>query len=683
MSLLPPRRSKKRHKGRSRTNDSRASANDAGERSIASPGSTSTTVLPMLPNKMGGASNSVYSQSSGSLILQKQNIGIRPRRTGRYEEDQQDGPESSPTMMGTLKSVRRSASTSNLVRGGAGDGLYSQQRKRPFATGVHLPGLQMKVNASEPTLLGGVELDAESVRSENLNYMPMNLPLEVIQVRSEIEVQKIDSVMAKKVRRERRKMKKHQEKITEKYTRAQRYKEERERQELQCSWLTVLVHAFSLNTFPEMCRPHYEERMQELRVDALAERIQRMTRRTLLKKQWADLSKFIGHIVKCKWHFGLQIRCWRRYKAADLVTQFVLDASKLGDGCKVVAKFSGKIRRLQNVTKDFLAVTRGRIKVLGKMLDEVALEWVNKKQSFLDDDATMTGINIKVKKSNRFRKDQVQAINQTVSQWKKTDARFTAMVKKQKELGRCVISNKMRTVPFLSQKLAERVCWDVLHAARLRHVENLEGAFRKQHEAAKKVAGTTYSVDDVKDIIFPTNGGYVMKVNLVDNMRVEQAPFFFFWTSFKPKSIREVLWDAYEAAHLREYGDVVKKELDRRREKAMKGALQREEQNRRARAKRAALKRKLTKPSRTQEERKAALEAVAATAAKAREEAAEKISSKQAPSVVVTTSMEIVEIGNIVGPVPVLSEQGLRPSISRSGKLALAEATPEEEEQGE
>ena len=108
----------------------------------------------------------------------------------------------------------------------------------------------MKLNASEPTLLDGVELDAESVRSENLNYMPMNLPLEVIQVRSEIEVHKIDSVMAKKVRRERRKMKKHQEKITEKYTRAQRYKEERERQELQCSWLTVLVHAFALNTFP-------------------------------------------------------------------------------------------------------------------------------------------------------------------------------------------------------------------------------------------------------------------------------------------------------------------------------------------------------------------------------------------------------------------------------------------------
>ena len=30
------------------------------------------------------------------------------------------------------------------------------------------------------------------MRSENLQVMPMNLPLEAIQVRSEIEVQKID-----------------------------------------------------------------------------------------------------------------------------------------------------------------------------------------------------------------------------------------------------------------------------------------------------------------------------------------------------------------------------------------------------------------------------------------------------------------------------------------------------------
>ena len=117
------------------------------------------------------------------------------------------------------------------------------------------------------------------------------------------------------------------------YSHIERYKEQRERQELQRSWMVMLVHHFSLSVMPERCRAHYEERMDAMRVDALAERIQRLSRRVQLKKQWADLSKFYGHIAKCKWHLGLQIRCWRRWKAAELVTQFVLDASKLGDGC--------------------------------------------------------------------------------------------------------------------------------------------------------------------------------------------------------------------------------------------------------------------------------------------------------------------------------------------------------------
>ncbi len=616
----------------------------------------------------------MYSKSTGSLSDPRgQKI-----TGGRYDEG---GPESSPKSLRYSKPIV-SSSTPNLVRGGAGEGLYSKRRKRPFATGVNLPGLQQNPSASVGSLsLNGVVLDEFSVRSENLEAMPMNLPLEVIQVRSEIEVQKIDVAMAKKVTRENRKMKKHQEKITEKYTRVQRYKEERERQELQRSWMVMLVHHFSLGVMPERCRPHYEERVDAMRVDALAERIQRMSRRVLLKRQWAELSKFYGHIAKCKWHLGLQIRCWRRWKAAELVTQFVHDASKIGDGCKVVAKFSKKIRRLQNVTKDFLAATRGRIKVLAKVLDEVALDWVNQKQRLLDDDATMTKLDVKAKKRNRFRKEQVQDINATVGQWMKTDARFTAMIQKQKELGRYSKPNKLRIVPFLGQAACSKVLWGVLHDTRMMHVANMEAAMQKAHEAAKKTAGTSFTVDDVSEIIFPTNGGYVMKIDPMRNASdANKVPFFCFWTSFKPRSIREVLFDAYGAAHMEEYGDVVKKEMDRRRDKAMKGALLREDQNRRARAKRAALKEKLlgtnsAKPSMSSDEKKKALERVAASAAKAREEAAaaaaaakaekekekEKEKAKKNNPVVTSSigTIEIVDVGNIaISPTPPVGRPG-------------------------
>ena len=618
------------------------------------------------------------------------------------EKNNESGPESPSPKNGSShnmmsKSSMVSASTPNLVRGGAGEGPYSRKLKRPYCTGLHLPGLQINPTASVGSLsLNGVVLDAESVRSENLQVMPMNLPLEAIQVRSEIEVQKIDVAMANKSIREKGKMKKHQEKITEKYTRVQRYKEQRERQELQRSWMVTLVHHFSLSVMPERCRAHYEERMDAMRVDALAERIQRLSRRVQLKKQWADLSKFYGHIAKCKWHLGLQIRCWRRWKAAELVTQFVLDASKLGDGCKVVAKFAKKIRRLQNVTKDFLATTRGRVKVLSRLLDEVAEDWVSKKQRLLDNDATMAKLNVKVKKSNRFRKAQVEDINKTVAQWKKTDARFQTMIQKQKDLGRCVMPNKLRIVPFLGDARRRQVCWNVLHDARMVHVANIEVAVQKQHEAAKKMAGTSFTVDDVSEIIFPTNGGYVMKIDPMRNASdATKVPFFCFWTSFKPKSIREVLFDAYGAAHMEEYGDVVKKEMDRRRDKAMKGALLREDQNRRARAKRAALKEKLlgtnsAKPSMSSDEKKKALERVAASAAKAREEAAaaaaekekekEKENEKKAkinkPVVNISIgSIEIVDVGTIaVSPA--------RPK-SRPGSLNVEPIPIPEEERTE
>ena len=67
------------------------------------------------------------------------------------------------------------------------------------------------------------------------------------------------------------------------------------------------------------------------------------------------------------------------------------------------------------------------------------------------------------------------------------------------------------------------------------HVANMEAAMQKAHEAAKKTAGTSFTVDDVSEIIFPTNGGYVMKIDPMRNASdANKVPFFCFWTSFKP-----------------------------------------------------------------------------------------------------------------------------------------------------
>ena len=411
-----------------------------------------------------------------------------------------------------------------------------------------------------------------------------------------------------------------------------------------------------------------------MRVDKLAERIQRLHRRVTVKKQWADLSKFYSHISKCQWHLGLQIRCWRRWRAADLCTTFLLDAAKIGDGCKVVAKFSTKIRRLQRVTRDFLAITKGRITVLHSVLDVVAEEWLQKKQGLLDADATMTSIKVKVQKGNRYRKDQLTEMNTTVQQWKSVDAKFTSLIRKQKEMGRCVVLPSERMVKPLPPQIAARVCYDILHDARQRHCLNAEFLQAKMHEDAKKSAGQKFTVDDVQRIIYPNNGGYIMKVDMTNkSYDANRHPFFCLWSSFKPKSIREVLLEEYEKAHRKYYGDVVAAEMDRRREKAMQGALHREEHSRKKRARRASAMRKMRGADKAPHGQQLSVNLQPT-------EETPTTESAVSPNISVSISeVKVVELSGIASPLQIAAG-GLRPSISREGRIIFGDVDPIDDE---
>ena len=220
---------------------------------------------PLIKN-MGPGRNQQGANSDVPLSLPRLQKG-----TGRY--DMTDAAPGRPeTLQGSPKrdaALNYSSSTPNLVRGGAGTGLYSRNRKVPFKTGVKLPGIGMRADRSLPLMHGDNLLDAESVRSENLDCMPCKLPLEVIQFRSEIEVEKIDAVMAQRRKRENKRLRKRLADIEAKHGRVERYKLERERRELQQSWLVMLVHAFSLDTMPKRCEKHYRERIDQVSLRAV------------------------------------------------------------------------------------------------------------------------------------------------------------------------------------------------------------------------------------------------------------------------------------------------------------------------------------------------------------------------------------------------------------------------------
>ena len=124
-----------------------------------------------------------------------------------------------------------------------------------------------------------------------------------------------------------------------------------------------------------------------------------MIKSRLNQKFWRDLAKFLSLLKKHAWRMALQVKAWRRFRSANLVRQFLLDAKALGGSVRVVSAFSTKVRKVQAFAVKFLECTRARHEFIRGVMGEVAAEVLAETQALLDEQRSMSDLKVVKKKS--------------------------------------------------------------------------------------------------------------------------------------------------------------------------------------------------------------------------------------------------------------------------------------------
>ena len=73
-----------------------------------------------------------------------------------------------------------------------------------------------------------------------------------------------------------------------------------------------------------------------------------------------------------------------------------------------------------------------------------------------------------------------------------------------------------------SDKLDD-ICWELMRRQRRKYLGASEKLAKKRKEERKRKAGAIFTVEDVKNIVFPEGGGRVKRVDVTKGLEIENS----------------------------------------------------------------------------------------------------------------------------------------------------------------
>ena len=111
-----------------------------------------------------------------------------------------------------------------------------------------------------------------------------------------------------------------------------------------------------------------------------AVRIQHTFRTQMSMKCWRLMVHFLALLARCKNRLALAVRCWRRGRAADQITQFFGDYMARDSGYQMrttLMRFHRRVRLCQRAIRDFLMCRKTKLKILKNIFDDQQAAYIN------------------------------------------------------------------------------------------------------------------------------------------------------------------------------------------------------------------------------------------------------------------------------------------------------------------
>uniref|UniRef100_A0A6U4GWT6 Uncharacterized protein n=1 Tax=Phaeomonas parva TaxID=124430 RepID=A0A6U4GWT6_9STRA len=352
--------------------------------------------------------------------------------------------------------------------------------------------------------------------------------------------------------------------IREKNTRRARADARRQFLAMQAEHLRNIVMMNYANVaFKKFAHARTTKRMQA-NMGEEATRIQRAYVLSRDRRLWKRYALFAARIDKDKWKLCLAIRTWRRQRAADRVTRFMLEfkGQRRAGLDKVAKNFVERVKRIQRCARHFLRCLRERMKILRVVWNDEEQLCLKRIQRELRRDRTMLLDNPPGDNADDEVRRLTRGLNRRVNTWRALDKKMGNLLHDQIAKGRIPDDEGSLLPKPLPVEVREDELRSLLAMYRKIHLQEESRLREKIDLLRRKEANRKYNPDDIRRMFNSHKQGEVMQLKSFDAGDAFARPIFNMLSMSAgfnaARPLRDELRRRYRRRHAEMYGDVVK-----------------------------------------------------------------------------------------------------------------------------